>query len=185
MSTLDTEVVENAIKKGDEKAFELIFVTYFNKVKYFIVGLIKSQDDAEELAQDIFVKLWMNRETIDFEKNLSSYLHTAARNATINFLKSKFVRDSYASDQIYQGEEKESVEENYYAQETALLIKMAVSQMPEKRKEIFELSREKGLSNEEIANQLGISKKTVENQLSLALKEIRKIITFFFTPFIL
>jgi len=184
MSTINVHEVQEAIKEGDEKAFELVFITYFNKVKYFIVGLIKSEEDAEELAQDIFVKLWLNRESVDFDKSLSSYLHTAARNATINFLKGKFVRDSYVSDQLRQEEEKESVEESYYAKETSLLIKMAVSQMPEKRRAIFELSREKGLSNEEIANKLEISKKTVENQLSLALKEIRKIITFFFTPFI-
>lgn len=185
MSVINANAIQNAIKEGDEKAFEMVFVTYFNKVKYFIFGLIKSEEDAEELAQDIFVKLWVNRESVDFEKSLGSYLHTSARNATINFLKSKFVRDSYVSDQLHQEEGNESTEEGYYAQETALLIKMAVSQMPEKRKTIFELSREKGLSNDEIASQLGISKKTVENQLSLALKEIRKIITFFFTPFIL
>ena len=184
MSTLSPYEVQKAIKGSDEKTFELVFVTYFNKVKYFIYGLIKSEEDAEELAQDIFVKLWINKESIDFDKNLNAYLHTIARNTTINYLKKKFTHETYVNEQLHQEVVKESVEESYYAQETDLLIKMAVSQMPERRKEIFDLSRGKGLSNDDIAEKLGISKKTVENQLSLALNEIRKIINFFFFSFI-
>lgn len=178
--------IEESLRQGDEKAFELLFITYFKRVKYFIRGIIKSDEEAEELAQDVFVKLWINRESIDFGKGMSAYLHISARNATINYLKKKFTHDMYINDWQYRdgNDMYESVEEGYYAQETALLIKMAVSHMPDRRKEIYELSREKGLHNEEIADRLDISKKTVENQLSLALSEIRKVITSFFVPFI-
>lgn len=184
MNEQTSNKIQESFRKGDEKAFELLFITNFTKVKYFIKGLIKSEEDAEELAQDVFVKLWINKDTIDFGKSMNAFLHTAARNATINYLKKKFMHDTYVNEQLYKDAMQESVEDVYYAQETALLIKMAVSQMPERRREIYEMSRNNGLSNDEIAVRLDISKKTVENQLSLALNEIRKIITFFFMPFL-
>lgn len=176
-----TDDIQKALRQGDEKAFELLFLTYFSKVKFFIKNILKSDVEAEELAQDIFVKIWINRESIDFGKGMSAFLHTSARNATINYLKKKFTHDNYVNDHLYLNSDdvSESIEEGYYAQETALLIKMAISQMPDRRKEIYELSREKGLRNDEIALRLDISKKTVENQLSLALSEIRKIINSF------
>ena len=173
-----------ALKNGDHKAFEVIFITYFNKVKHFINGLVKSESDAEELAQEVFVKLWVNRESIIIEKSFSSYLYVMARNSAFNFLKSKFVRDSYLNDQLRQGEESVASDEVIVAKETELLLKMIVSKMPEQRRKIYELSRNQGLKNEEIASQLNISKKTVENQLSLALKELRQVFSSFLVLFV-
>jgi len=166
------------LRDGDHAAFEMVFIAYFNKVKHFINGLLRSEDDAEELAQELFVKLWINHDTINLEKSFSTYLYVMARNAAINFLKSKFVRESYAND-LSNTEEYVNSEDILYAKETDLLIKMTVSQMPDRRKQIYKLSRNEGLTNDEIASQLNISKKTVENQLSLALKELRNIISLF------
>ena len=174
-----------ALKGGDHKAFEVIFVTYFNKVKYFINGLVKSESDAEELAQEVFVKLWVNRESIVIEKSFSSYLYVMARNAAFNFLKSKFVRDSYLNDQSYQSnEESVTSDDVMVAKETELLLKIIVSKMPEQRRRIYEMSRNQGLKNDEIAAKLNISKKTVENQLSLALKELRQVFSSFLVLFV-
>ena len=174
-----------ALKSGDHKAFEVIFVTYFNKVKYFINGLVKSESDAEELAQEVFVKLWVNRESIVIEKSFSSYLYVMARNAAFNFLKSKFVRDSYLNDQLHQNNEESATSDDVIvAKETELLLKIIVSKMPEQRRRIYEMSRNQGLKNDEIAAQLNISKKTVENQLSLALKELRQVFSSFLVLFV-
>ena len=173
-----------ALKSGDHKAFEVIFVSYFNKVKYFINGLVKSESDAEELAQEVFVKLWIGRESIVIEKSFSSYLYVIARNAAFNFIKSRIVRDSYLNDQIRNGEDSATSEEVIVAKETELLLKMIVSKMPEQRRRIYELSRNQGLRNDEIAQQLNISKKTVENQLSLALKELRQVFSMFLSLFV-
>jgi len=89
-----------AVRDGDHSAFEQLFVASFSKVKYFIKGLVKSEEDAEELAQEIFIKLWMNRASIDSERNISTYLYISARNATINFIRKKNVRQSFLNDQI-------------------------------------------------------------------------------------
>lgn len=76
-----------ALQHGDHQAFEKVFLGYFDKVKYFLNGLLRSEADAEELAQDIFVNLWQNREAIDPQKSFNTYLYTIARNTALNYLK--------------------------------------------------------------------------------------------------
>jgi len=134
------------------------------------------------LAQDVFIKLWLNRGQIDVDKSLNAYLYAIARNATFNYIKHKTVEQSYLSN-YQQTEAVDTPEEIYFAREIKLLIEMTVTQMPAQRRRIYILSRDKGISNEDIATQLNISKKTVENQLSLALNEIRKVVSVFFLLF--
>lgn len=69
-----------ALREGDEKAFEKIYLNYYKKTLYFITGLVKSEDDAKELTQEVFIKLWTNRETLDPERSVHSYMYTIARN---------------------------------------------------------------------------------------------------------
>lgn len=174
-----------ALRNGDHKAFEEVFVAYFDKVKYLLNGLLRSESDAEELAQDIFVKLWMNRQSVDPSKGFSSYLYTITRNTAFNYLKHRLVeenlKNSFNESDI---DEADSSDEILFAKEISLLIEMAVYRMPDQRRRIYQMSREKGMPNNEIAEELGISKKTVENQLSLALQEIKRIISAFLIFFL-
>lgn len=165
-----------AFRAGDHRAFDAVFMAYYDKIRFFIKGIVRSDADAEELTQDIFVKLWDSREKLDPERSVNSLMYTLARNSALNFIKHKFVEQSYLSELPREPLSGDS-EERLYARETELIIKMTVAGMSEQRRTIYELSREKGVSNDEIAGRLGISKKTVENQLSLALKEIRKVIS--------
>lgn len=165
----------SALQDGSHTAFEEVFMICFNKIKAFIFGYIKSDVDAEELAEDIFVKLWINRESIDVSKSFNSYMHTIARNTALNFLKHKLVDKSY-QDNYPKSDSNYSPEDSLIAQETTLLIEMTVEKMPLQRKEIYKLSRNKGLKNEEIATLLNTTKRNVESQLSLALKDIKKAI---------
>ena len=150
-----------------------MFHAFFGRVKAFIFGYVKSDADAEELAEEVFVGLWIGRERLDPARSLSSYLHTVARNAALNFLRHKLVR---FGSPIAEGESTVTGEEELIARETALLIEMAVEKMPAQRREIYRLSRVEGLRNEEIADLLSITKTNVESHLSLALKDIRKVI---------
>jgi len=176
--TIDTQTLQ-ALREGNHSAFEDIFLTYYNKTKFFIYSYIKSEADAEELAEDLFVNLWINRQSIDTTKSFNSYLHTIARNAAINFLKHKYVHDAYLNNYQQAGSDYSS-EEDFIAKELGLMIDEVVGKMPEQRKHIYLLSRKKGLSNGEIAERLNTTKRNVESQLSLALKEIRKAIDLFF-----
>ena len=169
-----------ALQNGNHKAFEEVFLTFFDKVKYLLTGLLRSESDAEELAQDIFVKLWINRQSIDTNKSFSSYLYTIARNAALNYLKHKLVEENFKNSfNDFEIEEADRSDDILFAKEISLLIEMAVCRMPVQRRRIYQMSREKGRSNNEIAEELGISKKTVENQLSLALQEIKRVISAF------
>ncbi len=176
--TIDIKTLK-AFLDGNHKAFETVFVAYYNKTKVFIDGYIKSEPDAEELTEDLFVNLWINRHSIDTSKSFNSYLHTIARNAAINFLKHKYVHDTYLMNN-QDMEYSSTSEEDLIAKELGILIDELVERMPEQRKMIYTLSRNDGLTNAEIAERLNTTKRNVESQLSLALKEIRKVISCFF-----
>ncbi len=174
-SNVDTITLET-LQHGNHAAFETVFVAYYAKVKTFIYSYIKSEADAEELAEELFVNLWINHRSINTSKSFDSYLHTIARNAAINYLKHKYVEDTYLNSTPGQVCSPTS-EEELIARELGILIDDAVEKMPQQRKEIYKLSRNEGLSNEEIATRLNTTKRNVESQLSLALKKIRKAIS--------
>ena len=181
---MDITTIE-ALQNGDHKAFEEVFLTYFDKVKYLLTGLLRSESDAEELAQDIFVKLWINRQSIDPGKAFTTYIYTIARNTALNYLKHKLVEENFRNSfNDLDVEEADSSDEILFAKEISLLVEMTVCRMPVQRRKIYQMSREKGISNNEIAEELGISKKTVENQISLALQEIKRVISAFLIFFV-
>jgi len=155
---------------------------YFPKMKYFISHFVKSDAIAEELSQDIFMKLWENREKLNRIQSFNSYIYRMSKNIALNYLEHKYVEDTYLEN--YHGETEATIEGELYAREIELLEQLTINQMPAQRKTIYEMSRKKGMKNEEIATALGISKKTVENHLNLALKEIRKALILFASFFI-
>lgn len=171
------------LQAGNHEAYETVFTAYFDKVKHFIERIVRSESEAEELSQDIFVKLWIGREAIDADKSFDTYLFAISRNAAFNYLRHQQVCENYLNRVSYSEEAEVGADDLLYAREIALLVEMTVSRMPRQRQLIFRLSRTEGLDNDEIAGKLHISKKTVENQLSLALKELRRVITFFLVFF--
>lgn len=164
------------LASGDHDAFHSIFVKYFSKTRFFISSIIKSDAVAEELAQDVFVKIWVNREELPELKSFSSYLYRIAKNTAINYLNRRYLEEKYIQTQTVIDEKYVSIEEDMYVKDIELLVQLVVDTMPPQRKRIFEMSRHENIDNNEIALRLNISKKTVENHLNLALKEIRKIL---------
>lgn len=167
---------------GSHKAFRSLFMSYFPKVKYFIRHLVKSEIIAEELSQDVFMKIWENREQLGAVESFNSYVYRIAKNMALNYLRRKYLEDTYLDE--YEGETFVTIEGELYAREMRLLEQLTVSRMPRKRKAIYEMSRKEGLTNDEIAIRMGVSKKTVENHLNLALKEIRKTLSLFVSFFL-
>lgn len=175
-----------SLKKGDHEAFETIFLAYFPKVKYYINGFVKSVDVAEDLTQNVFLKIWENHEafiiTTKGLKGLDSYVYTIAYRQTIDYIRSKQIRESFYNDEqldVYTNLLVDT-EEEYIAKETKLLIEIEIESMPDRQQMIYRMSRNEGVSNDKIAEQLEISKRTVENQLSLAMKRIRRIMSCLF-----
>ncbi|MCD7969228.1 MAG: RNA polymerase sigma-70 factor [Alistipes sp.] len=167
------------LAQGDHAAFETLFLVYFVKVRSFVASLVRSDGDAEEIAQDIFVKVWENRRNLDPARPIDSYLYTSAKNASLNFLKHKYVHDEFARSILADAAVSVDGGQMIEAQETQLLIDMTVAGMPEQRRKIYRMSRVAGKTNDEIAMELEISRKTVENQLSLAIKDIKRVLSLF------
>lgn len=156
---------------GDQQAFRALFDRFYPRAVRFLEDFTHDQDTAEDLAQDLFVKLWLHREMLPGIRSLNSYIYQMARNAAINSLRTRgrnvpLTAAPEPSDPVLS-------EEEYYMREKQLLIDLTVEQLPEKCRKVFQLSRMEGLDNDEIARRLAITKKTVENHLNIALKRIR------------
>lgn len=183
MEVIDETQCLKAMLRGDKKAFETLFLTYFPKVKLFIAKFLQDNNEAEDLAQDIFLRIWQNRATINEVENLNAYLYQAARNAVYQSIRHLLLQHEYEEKQhksLFQNHnDGYSTEEALYANELELLIQATVERMPSQRKKIYGMSRQEGKSNEEIANELSINKRTVENHITQALADIRKVIKHF------
>ena len=166
------------IKEQEKKRkFEQFFILTFPKVKAFAWKILHSEEDAEDIAQDIFVKLWDNPEIWENKETWDSYIYTMARNQIYNFLKHQSVELNY-QEKLSQ-ENSPSYEfdmyDKLYAKELQLLIKLTLDNMPEQRRKVFSMSRQ-------IADNLQLSVRTVERHIYLALQELKKVIliAFFF-----
>lgn len=162
------------MSQGDQKAYEQVFRRFYPKVHRFVSMLLKNEDDADDVCQMIFLKVWNKREKFTGIADFDSYLFILAKYTVINFISTKHIipididsiPDPYAN--------AASPHDDVVAKDTQLLIDMVVENMPQQRQTIYRMSREEHLKNDEIALRLGIQKKTVENHLNLALKEIKK-----------
>lgn len=160
----------------DQESFDSLFRQYFPKIKRFLGGFLDDDKDAEDLTQDLFVKLWQRRSTLDEIDNLNAYLFRMAKNALFTHLEQKYKHTLYPIDQIIETPSTEVLEELVFAKELEELISLAVAKMPLQRKKIFLLSRKDGISNDEIAKSLKISIRTVETHISAALSDLRKVL---------
>lgn len=162
------------LSKGDEKAFEDIFHHYNQFLFPFILSKTKSNEFAEEIVQDIFIKLWDKRETLTEVENYRSYIYTMAVNFVYDHFR-KAALNKKIQKHIFQtvAGHSNTTEEVIELKGTQALIDKAVEQLPAAQKKIYLLSRQKGMTHEEIAGELNISKRTVSNQVSSALQFIK------------
>ncbi|MDR1743618.1 MAG: RNA polymerase sigma-70 factor [Dysgonamonadaceae bacterium] len=162
--------------------FESFFQLNFPKAKAFALKILKSEEDAEDIAQDVFVKLWEHPEIWHEKEHIDGYVFMMIKNHILNFLKRKKYRQNY-QETLPSPETLKTdfdIHEQMYAKELALLAKVVINQMPERRKECYLLSHIQEKSNAEIASMLGLSVRTVERHLYLALSELKKIIYLLF-----
>ena len=165
------------LKKGNDKAFRKLFDYYRNDLYKFSLGMVCSKDYAEEIVQDVFMKVWVKRETLNSEMSFKSYLFTITRNKNIKFLK-KAANDRKLREEIFYEKQKFANTIDIYVRESELesIKQEALDKLTPRRREIFEMSRNENKSYEEIADELGISISTVRNQMSKSLEILRDFI---------
>ncbi|MGM9760138.1 MAG: RNA polymerase sigma-70 factor [Parabacteroides sp.] len=173
---MEEAVLIRQLTQGNPEAFRQLYKQYHAKVFAFVIGLLKSESDTEDVMQEIFAKVWTVRNTLDKVNDLDAYLFILTKNQTLNFIKSKISREEMLNDHPFEELDPCSPHEELVAKDLLLLIDMVVEQMPPQRRLIYELSRKAGMTNDQIAEKLNLNKKTVENHINLALKTLRKII---------
>lgn len=163
------------LAKGEEKAFRQLFEMYFDKVYKVAFMFTKSTVVAEEIAQDVFLKIWLGREKLISVRKLDSYVFIVARNHIFNVLRKKINEEPFTDQLVkYFEETAASAEQHISLKEVQSLVKKAVEQLPPQQKLIYNLSRERGLNQEEIAYTLHLSKNTVKSHMNKALHFIRR-----------
>lgn len=162
------------ISEGEEPAFRQLFEMYRDRLFIFARQIAHSTVDAEEIVQDIFLKLWENRSHLAQVSYPRKYIFTMARNRAVDHLTS-LARNKKAMQAIYINiaAANNPTEELLQAQESQQLIYKALAQLPEKKQTIFWLSRRDGLTHQEIAQRMNMSVQTVKNNLTDILKYIR------------
>ena len=162
------------IRSNDIKAFEELFHIFYGPLCSYALRFLSQSEEAEEVVQDIFVKLWEKRNEIHIDASVQNYLFRSVRNQCLNLIQHQKIKSQYAEKMMKQSKTETGFSAWFVEPDLARNIETAIDSMPEKRKEIFRLSREDGLKYKEIAEKLNISVKTVEAQMGLALKYLRK-----------
>lgn len=177
--TLMTDIEEKeciqAFANGNNRAFELLFLYYQPRLVAFINGFIKDIEEARDMSQDVFVRLWENRHSCGEIRSFKAFIFKTAKFAIYNYFDHQLVNDKFVEQMLYAPIETDSAEESLFAKELEQLIELTIEKLPEQRRKVYEMSRKEGLSNDEIATRLGISKRTVENHITTALAAIRKV----------
>lgn len=158
----------------DKQLFEQLFREYFTPLCNFAIGYVNDLDAAKDIVQEVFINLWNKKDTITSDKSVKAYLFTSVRNRCLNYIRDHKKFRSYLLDVEIEDEEL-AVEGNAMTEaETQIKIQQAIAKLPEKCRQVFQLSRFDELKYKEIAEKLGISIKTVEVQISKALKILRE-----------
>ncbi|MEO9851317.1 MAG: RNA polymerase sigma-70 factor [Reichenbachiella sp.] len=163
------------LSNHDRGAFEQIFRTYYADLCKFCMKYVRDEQVAEEVVQEVFINIWERRSNLTITTSIKSYLFTAIRNRSFNYLKLQLPKEQKKVDLEGIGFlEADNREQEMIMDELRHHVHAAIEALPNKCQIIFNLSRNAGMTYKEIADELDISVKTVENQIGLALKKLRE-----------
>lgn len=168
----DDKFLLGALKRGNEDAFELLFKKYSGRLYFVAFQYLNDRDETLEIVQEVFYKVWLNHKNIKPELPFIPYLVRIAKNLVINQSKRRLIENAYLQSLELRNDVRQT-EDHVLFTEVRQIIDKLVDEFPEKRQEIFLLSRRNGLTNKEIAEKLSLSESTVENHINKALKTLR------------
>lgn len=168
----EDKIVLASLKKGDIKAFDVLFKKYSSRLYFFALHFFTSKTDAEEIVQETFVKIWETRERIDENQHFNTYLIAIAKHIIYNHFRHKLVERKYSEQVKQSAVDFYSIEEDIAIKNLRSRMLAGMAQLPPQQREILHL-RHKGYDNDEIARQLKISKRTVETHIGKAFKYLR------------
>lgn len=162
------------LQLGNRQIFDQLFADYYVNLCRFAYTYLRDDDTSEEIVQEVFIALWEQRETLDINTSLRSFLYTSVKNRSLNYIRNSKTRNYHENEFAMEQHSKVSHIINFCEREELnYLIDQAIKELPVQCRTIFELSRHQNLTYCEIAQQMDISAKTVENQMGIALKRLR------------
>ena len=176
---MENDIIKSYIKElqnGSHKAFNVIYDMYADKLYGFLLAHTKSPQISDDIVQETFLKLWINRKSISVEGSIQSLLFTISRHKMIDSFRSQINKVEFELYIDYIDEksfEDDGIESKLFYDDFLKALKLSKKLLTEGQLEIFERNKEKGESIEEIASSLQISEQTVKNQLTTAMKKIR------------
>ena len=163
------------IAEGDREAFSSLFKLYYQKLGNYLFKITKNREITEEIVQEVFIKIWINRKALIEINNFQAYLFTISKNRVLNFLRDKSREKVHELKLIKELEETyHSLETNSLRDEYYLIIDDAVSQLPPQQQTIYRLIRHEKLKYDDIAVKTGLSKETIRKHMHLALASLKK-----------
>lgn len=182
-----------SFKEGDEAAFTYFYDKYFRRITSFSVQFIYDPEEAENLAQEAFLYLWQNRETVESINGIQSFLYTYAKSKCLNMIRHNKVKDKFKNEVLNQKERELDIEilnsvqfDTLELTELERLIQESISDLPPKTREVFVKKRFENKKNAEIAEEMQVTLKAVEAHMTKALKILKtKLSDYLFLIFIL
>ncbi|WP_442590797.1 RNA polymerase sigma-70 factor [Pedobacter sp. AW31-3R] len=170
---LNNEQLIPLLLSGDERTFENVYKHFLRPLHVYAINILRDEDAAKGMVQNIFLKLWERRSTLKFSGSLQAYLYAAVYHECLNYLRHEKVKVNHQNDMANKMTNKAEPGNGMELADLREKLQQALGDLPEKCRTIFQLSRFEELKYQEIADQLGISIKTVEAQMGKALKILR------------
>lgn len=172
---MDIAVSEHVtyLNKDREEEFEKVFKAHFKSLHAYACTIVKDDIMAEEMVQNVFCRLWEKTEQIEIRESVSGYLYRSVYHESLNYLKHLKVREAYQNYAVNHMEHSNNTSHNLELSELEYKLEVALTELPEKCRTIFQMSRFEELKYQEIADRLQLPVKTVENQMGKALRLLR------------
>lgn len=167
------------VAEGNEQAFGRLFNLFLPKLYPFIVKFTRSEVAAQEIIQETFIRVWLNRDKLDEIDNPGGWLYKVASNECYSYARKKALNNKFSNDITTATEPVQAAQEEMDLKELSRLIQQAVNKLPAQRKKIFQMSRNQGKTIPEIATELQLSPNTVKNALVTSLRSIREYLSGF------
>lgn len=166
-----------AIKGGDTKSYEKLFERYYDRYFSFACALLHDADAAEDVLQNVFLKLWIGRDRLDENRSIENYLLVSVRNEIFDYLRLKYNQTVVRGETPEKEDASADIEEEMFWSETSDRMDKIIKNMPPQRQRIFMMSRYENMASKDIADALGLSVRTVERHIYLALQDLKQIIS--------
>lgn len=171
---MDESRLIELIREGDPLSFEILFQKYYVRFYNFVLNLTKNPQTAEDIVQNVFMKIWINRKNLRPDQSIHNYIYVLSKHEVLNHIRDRKVYTQVERLVMAEQPYEAVTDQNMDLKELDDRIRKFIAAMPEQRRKVFLLSRYRGMGNKAIAELMGLSVRTVDRHINLALTSLRK-----------